>query len=32
MDRPVLREQTAAEYFKELVEDALARRRWTPAI
>ena len=27
MDRPVLREQTAAEYFKELVEGALARRR-----
>jgi hypothetical protein len=27
MDRPVLREQTAAAYFKELVEGALARRR-----
>jgi hypothetical protein len=27
MDRPVLREQTAAEYFKELVEGALVRRR-----
>ena len=27
MDRQVLREQTPAEYFKELVEGALARRR-----
>jgi hypothetical protein len=27
MDRPVLGEQTAAEYFKELVEGALVRRR-----
>ena len=27
MERPVLREQTPAEYFKELVEGALARQR-----
>src|SRR5918992_1595903 len=26
MDRPILREQTPAEYFKELVESALARQ------
>lgn len=26
MDRPLLREQTAAEYFKDLVESALARQ------
>ena len=26
MDRPILREQTPAEYFKELVDSALARQ------
>ena len=26
MDRPILREQAPAEYFKELIESALARQ------